>query len=120
MNTRILVALAVALGLVGPLTAVITTVEHVPGTEPVMLTVFMIPWVVGAELIRRARVTPGAIVIGLLSLLNMVSAPGWKRTSALDWTVQAIAAAGSVAALALAVTLLVQRHRARAEMAGAA
>ena len=113
MNTRrTLIALAVALGLVNPLTALIVTVEDVPNAEPVVLALFVIPWLVGAELIRRGKLTAGAIVVGLLSLVNVVSFPGWTRTSALDWTVQIAAATGAVVCLALAVRTLVRRNRA--------
>ena len=120
MNTRTLMVLAVALGLVNPITAVITTVEHVPNTEPVMLAAFVLPWLVGAALVRRGRVTAGAIVIGLLSLLNLVSAPGWTRTSVLDWVVQGLAVAGSLVCLATVIAVLAQRHRAPAERTGVA
>jgi hypothetical protein len=109
---RILMALAVALGLINPITAVIVTVEDVPNSEPVMLALFVLPWLVGAELVRRGRLTAGSIVLGLLSLVNVISFAGWTRTSALDWTVQSLAAAGGLACLAVAVSVLMQRHRA--------
>ena len=108
---RTLIALAVGLGLINPLTAIIVAAEDVPNAEPVMLAVFVLPWLVGAELIRRRKMTAGAIVVGLLSLVNVVSFPGWTRTSALDWTVQIVAATGALACLTLAATVLVQRTR---------
>jgi hypothetical protein len=111
MNIRILTALAVALGLAEPAAAIITTVEHVPNSEPVFLYLFLLPWLAGAVLLRRGKITAGAIVVGLLSLLNVVSFPGWTRTSALDWTTQSIGAAAAAVALTLAVTVLVRKHR---------
>lgn len=112
MNTnKILICLAVGLGLINPLTSIIVSVEHVPNAEPVMLAFFVLPWLVAAELVRRGKLLAGAIVAGLLSLMNIVSFPGWTRTSALDWTVQIVAAAASVACLALAVTTIVRRNR---------
>jgi hypothetical protein len=111
MNNRTLTALAVLLGLGNPAAAIITSVEHVPGTEPVMLALMVLPWLVGAELVRRGRITAGAIVIGLLSILDVVSFPGWKRTSALDWTTQSIAALAAAVCLALTVSVLVRQHR---------
>ena len=111
MNTRTLTALAVLLGLGNPAAAIITSVEHVPGSEPVMLSLMVLPWLVGAELVRRGRITAGAVVIGLLSILNVVSFPGWTRTSALDWTTQSTAAAGAAVCLALTVSVLVRQHR---------
>lgn len=118
MNTRILTVLAVALGLANPLAAVITSVEHVPDSEPVALALFVIPWLVGAALVARARITAGAIILGLLSVVDVVSFPGWKRTSALDWTGQSITALAAAVCLAGAVTVLV-RHQRGAVPAGA-
>jgi hypothetical protein len=111
VNIRILTVLAVALGLAGPATAIITSLEHVPNSEPVMLALFLIPWFVGAALLQRRNVTAGAIVIGLLSLLDVVSFPGWTRTSALDWTTQSIGAVAAAVCLTLAITTLVRQHR---------
>lgn len=111
MNTRTLMVLAIALGLGNPAEAIITSVEHVPDSQPVMLVVMLIPWLVGAELLRRGKVTAGTIVVGLLALLDVVSFPGWKRTSTLDWTAQSIGAAAAAVCLATAVTVLVRRQR---------
>lgn len=110
MKIRILTALAVALGLAGPATAIITSVEHVPNSAPLMLALFMLPWLGGALLLRRGKVTAGAIVIGLLSLVDVVSFPGWTRTSALDWTMQSVSAAAAAVCLTLAITVLVRKH----------
>ena len=112
MDIRILTLLAVALGLANPATAIITSVEHVPDSEPVMLVLFLIPWLVAAALLQQRKVMAGAIVVGLLSLLDVVSFPGWTRTSALDWTTQSISAAAAAVCLTIAVTVLVRRHRA--------
>jgi hypothetical protein len=103
--------LAVALGLGNPAEAIITSVEHVPDTQPVMLVLMLIPWLVGAELLRRGKLTAGTMVVGLLALLNVVSFPGWKRTSVLDWTTQSLGAAAAAVCLAFAVTVLVRRQR---------
>ena len=109
-QNRILMSLAVVLGLINPLTAIIVTVEDVPNAEPVMLAFFVLPWLVGAELVRRGKLTAGPVVLGLLSLVNVVSFAGWTRTSALDWIVQSVAATGAAACLAIAITTLVRRH----------
>lgn len=111
MYHRILILLAVVLGLDEPATAIITSVEHVKGSEPVLLALFVLPWLIGAELLRRGKATAGAIVVGLLSLLEVVSFAGWTRTSALDWATQSFAAAASAVALVLSITLLVRQHR---------
>jgi hypothetical protein len=111
MNPRTLTALAVVLGLANVVAAIVTGIEHVPNSEPVMLALFVIPWLAGAELLRRGRLTAGAIVVGLLSVLDVVSFPGWKRTSALDWATQSVTAALAAVSLAIAVAVLVRRHR---------
>lgn len=111
MYIRTLILLAVILGLGNPAAAVITSVEHVKGSEPVFLALFVLPWLVGAELLRRGKTTAGAIVVGLLSLLDVVSFAGWTRTSALDWATQSFAAAASAVALTLCITVLVHRQR---------
>lgn len=111
MNIRILTVLAVALGLAEPATAIITSVGHVPSSEPVMLALFLLPWLAGAALLRRGKITTGAIVVGLLSLLDVVSFPGWTRTSALDCTTQSIGAAAATVCLTLAITVLVRQQR---------
>jgi hypothetical protein len=110
MNTRTLTVLAVALGLGNPIAAIITSVEHAPDSEPVMLALMLLPWLVGAELLRRGRITAGAVVVGLLSILDVVSFPGWKRTSALAWTTQSITARAAAVSLTLAVAVLMRAH----------
>jgi uncharacterized membrane protein YhaH (DUF805 family) len=111
MNNKILIALAVLAGLMNPVAALIADSEHQKNSEPVMLTLFVIPWLVGAFLVHRGRRTAGAIVLGLFALLTLLMAPTWKRTSAADWSVQAIASVAAVGVLVGAVALLVQRFR---------
>lgn len=111
MNNRLLVVLAVALGLMNPIAAITATIENMPDSEPVMLALFVIPWLVGAELVRRNKIVVGGVLLSLLSLLNIVSAPGWRHDSAADWVEQVLAATGAVACLAVAVLLIVRRYR---------
>ena len=71
MSVKKLAVLAVGLGVAEPVTAVITTVEHVKGSLPGLLVALVVPWVIGAVLLVRGRVTAGAIVVGfLLSLCS--------------------------------------------------
>jgi hypothetical protein len=119
MNNRLLVGLAVALGLMNPVAAITAAIEDMPDSEPVMLALFVIPWLVGAELLRRNKIVAGGVLVSLLSLLNIISAPGWHRDTAADWTEQILAASGAVACLAVAVTMIVRRHRGSVVTAGA-
>lgn len=112
MNTnRSLIGLTIGLGLLNPIAALITTVEDTPNAEPVMLTLFVLPWLVAAELVRRGKTVAGAVLAGLLSLLNIVSFPGWTRTSVADWASQIAAGAGAVVCLALAAYVITRRAR---------
>jgi hypothetical protein len=119
MNTRTLIALAIAAGVMNPVAAVISVSEHMKDSEPVLLALFVLPWLAGAYLIRRGKLVPGGVVISLLALLDLVSAPGWQRTSVLDWTSQGIAAALAACCLAGSIVVLVRRGRSAA-LAGAA
>jgi hypothetical protein len=111
VNSRNLIALAVLLGLINPIAAITTAVENTPNSEPVMLALFVIPWLIGAELVRRGKLVVGGVVLSLLSLVNIVSFPGWRRDSAADWTEQIVSGAAAVLCLGLAVTLMARRNR---------
>lgn len=119
MNPRLLIALAVALGALNVAAAVTVGLEHLKDSEPVMLALFTVPWLVGAELVRRGRLVAGAVVLSLMSLMVIVSAPGWKHGGAADLAEQIASAVGAAGCLAVAVTLIVRRHRGSAVTAGA-
>lgn len=114
---QILIRLGVVMGLLNPVAALITQLENGKNSEPVLLALFVIPWFVGAELVRR-RTIAGPVVIGLLSLFDVFSFPGWRRSSVADWSTELLALAGAITCLGLAVTVLVQRTR-RLVVAGA-
>lgn len=111
MNTRILIIAGLVGGLMNPIAAAISASEHQKDSAPVILALFVIPWLVGAYLVHRGRRTAGAVVLGVLALLTLVQAPSWKRGSAADWTTQMIAVAASAAVLVGVVAVLVQRYR---------
>ena len=111
MSVKKLAVLAVALGVAEPSLLLLRRWNTSKGRLPGLLVALVVPWVIGAVLLVRGRVTAGAIVVGLLSLLDVVSSPGWKRTSPLDWTWQSTTAAAAAACLAMSVSLLVKRHR---------
>ena len=119
MNNRLLVALAVALAALNVAATITVSVEHLKDSEPVMLGLFTIPWLVGAELVRRGKLVAGAVLLSLMSLMIIVSAPGWKHGGAADVVEQIASAAGAVVCLVVAVTLVVRRHRGTVVTAGA-
>jgi hypothetical protein len=111
MKNRTLIGLAIAAGVMNPVAAVISVSEHMKDSEPVLLALFVLPWLVGAYLIRRGKLVPGAILISLLALLDLVSAPGWQRSTVLDWTSQSLATALAAGCLAGSIVVLVRRER---------
>jgi hypothetical protein len=112
MHTRILIALSIVAGLMNPVAAVIAVTQHQKDSEPVMLALFVLPWLAGAYLIRRCKVTAGSLVVGLLALLELAAAPTWQRHTAADWASQSVAVAVVAGCFAGSVTVLLQRYRA--------
>jgi hypothetical protein len=111
MHTRILIALSIAAGLMNPVAAVISVAEHQKNSEPVMLVLFVLPWLAGAYLIARGKQTAGVIVVGVLSLFELAVAPTWHRHTVADWTSQAVSVVILAACFAGCAALLVQRYR---------
>jgi hypothetical protein len=111
MQTRILIALSVLAGLMNPVAAVIAVAEHQKDSEPVVLALFVLPWLVGAYLIHRGKVMAGAVVVGLLALLEIAAAPAWHRSTAADWASQSVAAVFVIGCFIGSVALLVERYR---------
>lgn len=111
MPNRILVGLAIAAGLMNPVAALVAVGEHIKNAEPVMLALFAVPWLIGAFLVQRGRSTTGAIVVGALALLDLAAAPTWHRTTALDWSTQAVAVGLAAACLTLLSAVLARRYR---------
>ncbi len=118
MNTRILIALTIFLGLMNPVAAIISTAEDMKNSEPGMLAAFALPWLLAAALLHYGKLTAGAIIAGLLSVLNLVAAPTWQHTTVANWTSQSLAAIGAAVCLVCTVTLLVQRHRNPVRLSG--
>jgi hypothetical protein len=118
MHTRILIALSIAAGLMNPVAAVIALAQHQKNSEPVMLALFVLPWLAGAYLVARGRRTAGATVVGLLALFELAVSPTWHRSTVADWASQSVSVAVVAGCFAGSVALLVQRYRA-ARPAGA-
>lgn len=119
MNNRLLAGLALVLGALNLAAAITVSSEHLKDSEPVVLALFTIPWLVGAELVRRGKLVVGAVLLSLMSLTVIVSAPGWKHGGAADLAEQIASAIGAAVCLVVAVTLVVRHHRGSALAAGA-
>jgi hypothetical protein len=96
------------------LSAVTITVEDYAGSVPAFAVLFAGLFFTGAWLLHRGRVTAGATLVGLLTLFEIVTFPGWQRQNAYDWVSDTVFAALSVATLVVAVVVPVRRRRLRA------
>jgi hypothetical protein len=113
MHTRtvtVLTAIAVALGVAELGSSVIIWREAYPDSLPAAAVVFAALFLTGAWLLRSSRVVAGTVLVGVLCLFELVSFPGWTRHGALDWVYQIGCAALSLAGLAFAVAVLVNRR----------
>jgi hypothetical protein len=106
-----LVILSAVLAAGAFLGAVIIAVQDRPGSFAASPVVFGLLLLVGAWLLRSGRVTGGAVLVGLLCLLQIVLYPFLDRQNAVDWISQTVLALISVVALALSVQLLAARRR---------
>jgi FtsH-binding integral membrane protein len=75
---------------------------------PVAAIVFAALFLVGWFLLRRAGVA-GVILVGLLSLIELLGLPFYEREDADDWIVQALALVLSVIGVVAAIGALRQR-----------
>jgi len=75
---------------------------------PVAAIVFAALFVLGWFLLRRAGVA-GVILVGLLSLIELLGLPFYEREDADDWIVQALALVLSVIGVVVAIGALRRR-----------
>ena len=76
--------------------------------------VFGVFFLIAAWLLRRGRITAGAVFAGILCLVEVVTYPRWYKHSALNWTYETAFAVVALAGLIGAVTVLAGRLRRRA------
>jgi hypothetical protein len=117
MNGRTLTVLTViagvlALGEFG--SSVMIWKENYPGSLPLAAVVFGVFFLVAAWLLRSGLGRAGAIVTGLLCLVEVISYPGWQKHGALDWTYDTAFAVVALAGLVAAIMVLAGRLRRRA------
>ena len=67
-----------------------------------------------AWLLRRGRITAGAVFAGILCLFEIVTYPSWYKHSALNWTYETAFAVVALAGLIGAIVVLAGRLRHRA------
>jgi MYXO-CTERM domain-containing protein len=74
---------------------------------------FGVFFLVAAWLLRRRRITAGAVFAGILCLFEVLNYPSWYKHGALDWTYDTAFALVSLAGLIGAVMVLAGRFRRR-------
>jgi hypothetical protein len=75
---------------------------------------FGVFFLIAAWLLRRGRITAGAIFAGILCLFEILTYPSWYKHSALNWTYDTAFAVVALAGLIGAITVLAGRLRRRA------
>jgi hypothetical protein len=75
--------------------------------------VFGVFFLIVAWLLRRGRITAGAIFACVLCLFEILSYPSWYKHSALNWTYDTAFAVVALAGLIGAITVLAGRLRHR-------
>lgn len=83
--------------------------------DPVVL-VFSAIFFVGAALAYR-RTLAGVVIVGLLSLVEVVFAPFYPRESASDWIIQLLFAALGLVGVVAAVGVILGRRRTDSQVA---
>ncbi len=74
---------------------------------------FGVFFLIVAWLLRRGRITAGAVFVGILCLFEILSYPSWYKHSALTWTYDTVFAVVALAGLIGAITVLAGRLRHR-------
>lgn len=109
--TTALIALAVLLGIGEFGSSIVIWQENYADSQPAFAVAFALLFLLGAWLLRRARVTGGTTLVAVLCLFEVVSFSGWTRHNAFDWVNQSAVALVSLVALGVCVALLVARRR---------
>jgi hypothetical protein len=109
MSQRATSALMIAAGLLGALEFVDAGViwkENYPDAEPLLAVAFGVLFLSGLALVRTGRVVAGAVLVGVLAMFELVTAPSWARHNALDWTSQGVAVAVAAFGVAAAIAAI--------------
>jgi hypothetical protein len=110
-SLSLLTKLTLALAVGECLSAVDIAIENYAGSVPAFALLFGAFFFAGAWLLHRRRVIAGASLVGLLTLFEVVSFPGWPKHNTFDWVTDAAFAAVSAVALGLAIIVLVTHRR---------
>jgi hypothetical protein len=114
MNTHslptALTTVAVALAAGEAVAATVIWRENYPGSAPLVVLAFAVPFLLAGWLARSGRVVIGAVITGVLCAFQLVAYPGLERHNAFDWIFQTAFAALSLTGLGVAVAALVTRR----------
>ena len=114
MNTRslptVLTTVALALAAGEAVAAAVIWREDYPGSAPLVVLAFALPFLLAGWLARSGRVVIGALITGVLCAFQLVAYPGLVRHNAFDWIFQTAFAGLSLIGLAVSVAVLVTRR----------
>jgi Na+/proline symporter len=110
-SADILTKLALAMAIGECVSAVAIAVEDYKGSVPAFAVVFAALFFGGFWLLRTRRVVAGACVVGLLSVFEIVSFPGWQKHNSYDWAFDVVYAIVGTVTLVFAVRTLIDQRR---------
>ena len=123
MNTRsattALTAVSLALAAGEAVASAVIWREAYPGSAPLLVLAFALPFLLAAGLVRSGRVVAGAVLTGVLCVFQLIEYPGLVRHNAFDWIFQSVFAAVSLSGLVIAVAVLIGHRRSPAPGVGA-
>ena len=114
---RSLTVLAAVMAAGEVISSIVIWREAYPDSQPLFALAFAALYALAAWLLRSGRVVAGAVLTGLLCLFEVVTAPTWQRSSALDWSTQILF--GGIALIGVFVAAAVLVTRVRSARAGA-
>ena len=110
-SLSILTKLTLAMGIGECVSAVVIGVEDYPGSVPEFAVLFGGLFFTGAWLLHRRHTAAGASLVGLLSLFEIVSFPGWQKHNAFDRVSDTVYVVLAAVTLSVAIGALVGHRR---------
>jgi hypothetical protein len=109
----VLTKLAVVMAIGECISAVVITIENYAGSVPEFAVVFAALFFTGAWLLYRGRTVGGALLVGFLTVFEIVSFPSWQKHNAYDWVSGSVYVVLAAITLACAIGVLVTHRRSR-------